>query len=525
MHFVALALAIVVPSSSFLGKHPLPTLYSDAPADVRAASQARTYFSRTYKGTTWMLQSVTDAPRGTVVHQVQALRGVAIDGTHATALIRENALIYANEEHVPPPTLDTTPTISAALAVNSAREGMLTTAPVLKAVGLPTLLITSLAAQPALVWRVPVASDEPSANWNVDIDAHSGALVRISKSSMELGTAQVHASVEPACEGDAPVIVNMPFVQWSTGHYADKAGEFTPELTSAMAEVQLESPYLTLYDSQTDETPGPWRYKLAPAPAHNDIDLHEASLTQTDAYYSFHTVRQWVQDNARADSAQSRWAQENMSVNVNLPRHCNAYYSPFFDTLNFFSAGEGCIDTARNPLVIYHEYGHALIHHSGNEQSHTTALHEGYADVIASYVSGKPAIRDINPGCTDTLRTCVNTYSYCKIGCDYSGWDEGHSSAQVICGTWWELRERLMKRYGEKLGAHTATRLFLAHLELIGNDMPDTYAAAIAADDDNDGDPSNGTDHSCEINAAYANPDPGAIPHFPELAGMVPCKA
>lgn len=525
MHFVALALAVVVPSSSFLGKLPLPppkTLRTDASPASRAAEQARAYFVHNFQGVSLMTQSVENTPNGVVVHQVQTVGGVPIDATHATALIRNNHLIYANQELVRVPSVDTMPSVSAQLAINSARESMVTTAPVLSAVGFPTLLVSSPTGKAMLIWRVPVASAEPSANWNVDIDAHTGALVQIAKSSIELAPSVVRANIEPVCEGDTPVSVAMPFVKWNDGHYANANGEFTPGLSFAEAEVQLQSPYLTLYDDQTNAMPGPWNFKLT-ATARNDLDLKDASLTHTDAYYSFHVVRQWVQTNARTKSEQARWSAESMSVNVNLPRHCNAYYSPFFDTLNFFSAGEGCIDTARSPVVIFHEYGHALMHHSGNDQSHTTALHEGYADVIASYVSGQPTIRDINPGCTDTLRTCTNNYTYCKRGCDFSGWDEGHTSAQVICGAWWELRERLTERYGEKLGPETATRLFLAHLELIGNDMPDTYAAAIAADDDNDGDPSNGTLHSCEINAAYANPEPGATPHFPDLAGMVPC--
>jgi hypothetical protein len=50
--------------------------------------------------------------------------------------------------------------------------------------------------------------------------------------------------------------------------------------------------------------------------------------------------------------------------NVNINNTCNAYYSN--RTINFYRAGGGCVNTCYS-TVVYHEYGHFIIHDGAPE--------------------------------------------------------------------------------------------------------------------------------------------------------------
>jgi hypothetical protein len=202
--------------------------------------------------------------------------------------------------------------------------------------------------------------------------------------------------------------------------------------------------------------------------------------------------------------------------------------------LAFFPGQEGtCNNASQVAKVVYHEYGHGVHHHLSGMKNFDVGISEGAGDYVASTITNNPEMTGLLT-CKDPLptgnklmqRTCSNHYTYCKKKgqCDTVEGEEPHTSAPVVCGAFWDLRESLIKRYGAEEGVVKADTLFLKFLSLSTN-LEGIYSAAIAADDDDDGDPKNGTAHSCEINAAFLGEGPGLTAHFPDASvDKVPCS-
>lgn len=77
-----------------------------------------------------------------------------------------------------------------------------------------------------------------------------------------------------------------------------------------------------------------------------------------------------------------------------------------------------------------------------------------------------------------------------------------HHNGQIWSAAWWDLRTSLRDLYGRQAGVPIADRLHAQTLRGSPN-FSTAYDLAIASDDD-DGDASNGTPHSCLITAAFA---------------------
>ena len=285
-----------------------------------------------------------------------------------------------------------------------------------------------------------------------------------------------------------------------------------------------------------------WSVALEKAPAFNEISLDEAPLGQLDPYFHANRARSWVEDRISdmpdmQSSRLQRWSKRQVLINSDLTGTCNAFYSPNDESLNFYQATQGCNNSGRAAKVVYHEYGHSVHDHlTANASTFDGQLSEGISDYISATITNDPNMtglmdcHSVLPGYT-TLRTCVNNYTYCsdprkcnsvpqhisrRLG-------EVHNAAPVICGALWDLRTNLVKRYGEAAGVEKADQLFLRFLRL-ATDMNSSYTAAIAADEDDDNNPRNGTVHSCEINRAFLGTN-GGTAHFPDAIRQgVPCK-
>jgi len=353
------------------------------------------------------------------------------------------------------------------------------------------------------------------------VDAQTGDYLNYEKLSHDDVEGHVNFGVEMGCVGDEIQEMPVPYVKWDGVNYADSEGAFTSTKNVAQARVSLESPYFRMINKQ-GRLAGPWVAPLQ-AGADNDVVVRDRALEQLDPFYHLHKVRAWVLANVQGQNNQTRWADRQVTVYVNLNDTCNAYYD---GTLNFFAAGDGCLNTARSAGIVYHEYGHGIHHHSPATESGIKMdgqVSEGVGDYVSNTITGNPNQRGIY-SCHDNFRSSVNKLSYCASGCDLSPRSEVHNAGKVIAAVWWEIRGYMQQRYGKDAGVAQSDRLFLKFLTKVGN-MSSTYQAAIAADDDTDNDPSNGTVHSCEINRGFANTDPGAKAHFPRLKGyMVPCN-
>ena len=509
-----------------------PSSFANVPAAAVPAFQARQYFLNTVAtpGLDLATLGSEDLDEGKASYFVQTVQGVPVEGTYAVALAHGDTLTYARHHLVLPPELDTQAKTAAADAETAAVRAMVGMADVadLAANETTQLVIAHLHDGAKLVWKVMVSTQRPWEKRAVYVDAQDGSYLSFRKVSHDdvSGGLQVH--VEPKCIGEKPKAVFMPFTRWNANAsdgrgwnadtYTDAKGLFKSAKSVSNAEVAMQSPYVRLRNG-SGKVAGPWKYDLQPSPADNELDV-SPPLDQIDAFYHVHKVRAWMLKNVKGQNNQTRWADDQLQVTVNIRDTCNAYYD---GTLNFFSAGDGCLNTGRTAGIMYHEYGHGIHEHSparGSDAMMDGQVSEGIADYIAATITNNPNMRGIF-ACDDNFRSCANELTYCNDDnkCDFSPDSEVHDAGQVICAVWWELRESFIARYGRKVGIPKADAFHLRFLSLVG-DMNSAYKAAIAADEDKDKNPKNGTVHSCEINKAFAD---DLHPHFPQLKGMVPC--
>ncbi|MBP7148773.1 MAG: proprotein convertase P-domain-containing protein [Acidobacteria bacterium] len=86
-------------------------------------------------------------------------------------------------------------------------------------------------------------------------------------------------------------------------------------------------------------------------------------------------ARGWLPNNS--------WLQTQIPTNVNINDTCNAFYSPYEGSINFYKSGGGCRNTGEIAAVFDHEWGHGLDDNDSGGSLSTTS--ETYADIAAIY--------------------------------------------------------------------------------------------------------------------------------------------
>lgn len=220
-----------------------------------------------------------------------------------------------------------------------------------------------------------------------------------------------------------------------------------------------------------------------------DLDLSgagEHAAAQVTAYYFVDEVRQWLVANGVDDAVLGA----PLDTNVNLPDVCNAFYSPFERTINFFQSGGGCNNSATDSIVA-HEYGHFVDDVLGGIID--GGLSEGWGDTISCfYLKDSRLGYDLFPG--EPLRNCDNDYVYQEF-------DPVHTLGQAWMGFAWDVRENLIAQLGEADGDALARALILPSLGSNAPDIPTAVRETFFRDDD-DGDLSNQTPHWDALYAA-----------------------
>lgn len=224
-----------------------------------------------------------------------------------------------------------------------------------------------------------------------------------------------------------------------------------------------------------------------------DDDFVDAQLT---AFIAANTGKVYV----RTIAPDLEWLKGQVKVTVNSNAGaCNAMSDG--NDLYFYQGEDGqCENTARIPDVVYHELGHsvhsqALIPGVGLFEG---ALSEGISDYLAATITGDPKMaRGFFLG-EDPLRDLDPTGKEWHWPEDRG---EAHDEGRIIGGTLWDLRVALIEEMGEADGvAHTDMIWYEATRRAM--DIPTMYPEALLADDD-DGDLSNGTPHSCTIDQVF----------------------
>jgi hypothetical protein len=233
-----------------------------------------------------------------------------------------------------------------------------------------------------------------------------------------------------------------------------------------------------------------------------------------NVYVATHRIRNYAMRFYKPGEV--RYFDRQLAVTTNIQRTCNAYYVNA--TLNFFrrgtnDKGKACANTALVNDVVYHEWGHGLDDYTGpgaegGNGMTDAAFSEGIGDIVGMFFIGDAAMAPgfFTDDATLPLRNLENKKVY-QQGVE----DEIHAQGTIVGGAFWELRKRMINKYGEA-GKDKAANLFFRHL-LEAESYRDSYEIIQRLADD---DINPATRHAdwCIVNHAFA---------VKGLAPMDPC--
>jgi len=231
-----------------------------------------------------------------------------------------------------------------------------------------------------------------------------------------------------------------------------------------------------------------------PGPAnfvHNAANNDERNRAQTNGYIHANVVRDFVLvQNPDYPTIKN---QTDWPVNVNLNQNCNAFYDG--RSINFFTSGGGCSNTA-NSTVIYHEYGHHVVANGGSGQGQ---YGEGMADALAVLITDDPrlALGFFANDCNQPIRDT-------RSGRQYPCRREIHFCGEILSGSNWDTRNALMETEPERFReilSNLAVNAVLLHRG--GAINPQITIDYVTLDDDDDN-LNNGTPHYYEIDAGFS---------------------
>ncbi len=206
---------------------------------------------------------------------------------------------------------------------------------------------------------------------------------------------------------------------------------------------------------------------------------------------------------------------------VNQFADCNAFFTPIGPSLNFFTAGAGCVNTAYS-TVVGHEYAHFVVHALGLRQG---AFGEGFGDCVALLLYDDPIVGRDFFGQGTFVRDIVQADK------TYPCFGEIHDCGQVLAGVWWDIKLEMQTSLGQDRGLETTRQLFTDWSQItLGGRLQDSAhpltAAEVLVADDDDGDLGNGTLHLDEICAGFVAhhiPCPGTCDQVRRL--RVSCRS
>ncbi len=211
-------------------------------------------------------------------------------------------------------------------------------------------------------------------------------------------------------------------------------------------------------------------------------------LSAGTVQHHFHVVWDWL----KLRWPDHAWLSEQVSATVEARNGtCNAYYTG--GTITFLPANpQSCNNLGQIADVVYHEVGHGIHDYIRVAGTFAGDVSEGSADYISATILDDPILAPNAWLDGDFIREIETDKVYPD---DIVG--EVHSDGLIWASFLWNLREQWQGTYGEADGAEMADLILLGALEL-GPTLTDLAEAVLLADDD-DGDPTNGTPHDCEL--------------------------
>jgi len=356
---------------------------------------------------------------------------------------------------------------------------------------LPLYLESGVVYRP--VYRVIVIANDPYSVWETLVDIETGEpLQRKSLLYYDNVSGSVSGAIQP----------RYPFDPWEDRNFfnnnlifdgsyvatTDSNGEYSLELPGSnpvSVDAYLRGPYLEVWNSAGGEA---YIGQTVDPPASLDIYWNEDNSlpAERDVWYSGVTVHNWI----RRLDPDLIVMDFPMECNVYVIGNCNAYWSSWDSSINFYMAGGQCNNTAQIADVVYHEYGHGVTNRQTRPLEPNGAMHEGFSDYLACSITNQPVVGrgfySTDPN--GSLRTLDNTRRYPE---DWHG--ESHEDGLIIGGALWHTRTALSPY---SMG-YVDTLWHFARYALCQEFEP--YFWALVELDDDDGNLDNGTPNAWNI--------------------------
>lgn len=412
-------------------------------------------------------------------------------------------------------------TVAAAIPAGEGPDGV----PVLGENGVETELViapprVSRRGEPRLAHRVHVPSLDKAHDFVVHVDALDGRILRFRDETYEVdvvgNTDGRLIRFNPCATGtlDLLALPNLRVsVRGGGSAFSDATGAFRIThggSSTVTVDADLSGRWVNVNNrAGTDlafsasNTPGtPLNVRFNPS------GTTEFVVAQVNGYYHTNFIHDWLK--TRLPGASS--IDQQVPCAVNIDSSCNAYYTG--GTINFYRQAGSCINTCYD-TVVYHEYGHYVDARYGGIID--GGLSEGWGDILAVYATGQPIIGEcFFGGSSSRIRTADNNRRHPAAECG----GEVHCVGETWAGFAWHLRQNLVTSLGAGPGAAVAEQDVLNVFFAGAGNIADAVIEVFAQDDDN-GDFSDGTPHFAEIEAAAVRHG-FPVPAPPTVASITP---
>jgi hypothetical protein len=411
------------------------------------------------------------------------------------------------------------PSISELEAIESAKSGLpfVASKDVARAQGLYVLPVTwGTSTGYFLTYVVDLSLEDGASAYSAFVDASTGRILG-RRSTIEnvdfIGevTGDVVEEDPAGPQFSAPMAGIRVFRDASPGNFdfTDRTGNFLIAHTGTTAEL-LETRFNTQNErfncNRVDA--GPDADLLVNATPGVPVDMHfDATNSILAERSSFQHLNQQRWEIIDMDPS-FPFGAAIVSVQVNNASDtCNAQWQSGSSTILLFKAGGGCIDMGEIPSVSCHEYGHGLSYWAYGGAPLDCSMIEALPDMRAHFHTGISTIGTGWQGSGTKIRDGENTKTWAQAvaSCPTGGYSSGecHCKADVTMGAVWKMRKNYIRKYGDAAGGDLAQRD--AHFAMYqAAQSPQAFLLDVLAENDNDGDLTNGTVDWTQICDAFA---------------------
>lgn len=315
--------------------------------------------------------------------------------------------------------------------------------------------------QARLVWRTVIASYDPYGDWEILVDAASGAeisrrdlLVCIKPEKKPASLSRPTASMVPDARnaksanatGTGYVFIANPLnnhaerYAWRDGNAGLDGVRDAVSLTNLSGSGLLAGSWVEVFNTDAARANEPtlvYQYSATPVNGH---------FQEVNAYYHINGWQEYMRSlgilNAR---------NRVTNVYVHQGEDDNSDYSPAQDRIRY---GDGGVDDSDDGEIVVHEYGHAIHNeivpgfvYSGE----SGAISEGFGDYLGAALGNNALVGEwdgtsYNPGPPPFLRRTDTAKHYPEDIVN-----QVHSDGEIISAAWWDLRNLVGASVGDQL--------------------------------------------------------------------------